>query len=186
MYTSLLVNVPNFITIIRILSIPILIVVLLSQFKGSEITGFAIFLLAALTDMLDGIWARRKNQITTIGKLLDPIADKLLVASALICLVELGTLASWMAIILIGRGIAVTGLRAIASSQGHQIQASGMGKIKMWVEATAISLLILGSNILGQFYILALIGIWLAIAVSLISGAEYFLKFRFLFASKDS
>jgi CDP-diacylglycerol--glycerol-3-phosphate 3-phosphatidyltransferase len=178
-------NAPNFITIIRILSVPVLIVVLLSQFKGNKLIAFAIFLIAALTDMLDGIWARRKNQITTLGKLLDPIADKLLVASALICLVELGTVASWMAIILIGRGIAVTGLRAIASSQGHHIQASRLGKIKMWVEATAISLLILGKNILGQFYFLALVGLWLAIAVSLISGAKYFLKFRFLFASKD-
>jgi len=179
-------NVPNFLTFLRILAVPILIIVLLSQFRGSEIIGFAIFLIAALTDMLDGIWARRKNQITTVGKLLDPIADKLLIASALICLVELGTVASWMAIILIGRGIAVTGLRAIASSQGHHIQASSLGKIKMWVEAIAISLLILGRNILGQFYFLALIGLWLAIAVSVISGAEYFLKFRFIFASKDS
>jgi len=179
-------NVPNLLTITRILAIPVLIIVLLSQFKGSELVGTAIFLLAALTDMLDGMWARRKNQVTTIGKLLDPIADKLLVAAALICLVELGTVPSWIAIILIGRGIAVTGLRAIASSQGHHIEASRLGKIKMWVEAIAISLLILGRNILGQFYVLALLGIWLAIAVSLISGAEYFLKFRFLFASKDS
>ena len=179
-------NVPNFLTAIRIVSIPILIVVLLSEFKGNKLTGCAIFLLAALTDMLDGMWARRKNQITTIGKLMDPIADKLLVAAALICLVELGTLASWMAIILIGRGIAITGLRAIASSQGYHIQASRLGKIKMWIEAIAISLLILGADILGQFYFLALIGIWLAITVSLISGTEYFLKFRFLFVSKDS
>lgn len=179
-------NVPNFLTFLRILAIPILIIILLSQFRGSELIGFAIFLIAVLTDMLDGIWARRKNQITTVGKLLDPIADKLLIASALICLVELGTVASWMAIILIGRGIAVTGLRAIASSQGHHIQASNLGKIKMWVEAIAISLLILGRNILGQLYFLALIGLWLAIAVSVISGAEYFLKFRFIFASKDS
>jgi CDP-diacylglycerol--glycerol-3-phosphate 3-phosphatidyltransferase len=179
-------NVPNLLTVIRILSIPILIVILLSEFKGSKLIGCAVFLLAALTDMLDGMWARRKNQITTVGKLMDPIADKLLIAAALICLVELGTVASWMAIILIGRGIAITGLRAIASSQGHHIQASRLGKIKMWIEAIAISLLILGADILGQFYILALLGIWLAIAVSLISGAEYFLKFRFLFASKDS
>ncbi len=179
-------NVPNLLTITRILAIPVLIIVLLSKFKGSELIGTAIFLLAALTDMLDGMWARRKNQVTTIGKLLDPIADKLLVTAALICLVELGTITSWIAIILIGRGIAVTGLRAIASSQGHHIQASRLGKIKMWVEASAISLLILGRNILGQFYVLSLLGIWLAIAVSLISGTEYFLKFRFLFASKDS
>jgi CDP-diacylglycerol--glycerol-3-phosphate 3-phosphatidyltransferase len=179
-------NVPNLLTITRILAIPVLIIVLLSQFKGREIVGFAIFLLAASTDILDGMWARRKNQVTTIGKLLDPIADKLLVAAALICLVELGTVASWMAIVLIGRGIAVTGLRAIASSQSHHIQASRLGKIKMWVEAIAISLLILGSNILGSFYILAQIGLWLAIAVSVISGTEYFLKFRFVFASKDS
>ncbi len=179
-------NVPNLLTITRILAIPVLIIVLLSKFKGTELLGAAIFLLAALTDMLDGMWARRKNQVTTVGKLLDPIADKLLVAAALICLVELKTVTSWIAILLIGRGIAVTGLRAIASSQGHHIQASRLGKIKMWVEAIAISLLILGRNILGQFYVLALLGIWLAIAVSLISGAEYFLKFRFLFASKDS
>jgi len=98
----------------------------------------------------------------------------------------LGTIDSWIAIILIGRGIAVTGLRAIASSKGFYIQASRLGKIKMWVEAIAISLLILERNILGQFYILAQIGLGLAIGVSLISAAEYFVKFRFIFASKDS
>ena len=179
-------NVPNLLTALRIFSIPVLVVVLLSQFKGQELIACAIFLLAALTDMLDGMWARRKNQITTTGKLLDPIADKLLIASALICLVELGSVPSWIAIILIGRGIAITGLRAIASSQGHHVEASRLGKIKMWVETITISLLILGKNTLGQFYLLALIGLWLAIAVSVISGAEYILKFRFLFSSKDS
>lgn len=183
---SLLMMVPNFLTTLRIFSIPILVVVLLSQFKGHELIAFAIFLLAALTDMLDGFWARRRKQITIHGQFLDPIADKLLVASALICLVELGAVPSWMVIIIISREIAVTGFRAIASSKGHNIPASVFGKIKMVLEAVTISLLILGEKHLGQLYFFSQIGLWLVIAVVVISAAEYYLRFGSIVFSKDS
>jgi len=179
-------NVPNFLTILRIFSIPALVVVLLSQFNGQEIVALCLFLLAALTDMLDGFWARQKKQITIFGQFLDPIADKLLIASAFICLVELGKVSSWMVIIIIGREIAVTGFRAIASSKGYNIPASVLGKIKMVLETGTVSFLILGENYLGKFYFLSQIGLWLVIAIAVLSAAEYYIKFGPRVLSKDS
>ena len=179
-------NVPNFLTILRIFSIPALVVVLLSQFNGQEIVALCLFLLAALTDMLDGFWARQKKQITIFGQFLDPIADKLLIASAFICLVELGKVSSWMVIIIIGREIAVTGFRAIASSKGYNIPASVLGKIKMVLETGTVSFLILGENYLGKFYFLSRIGLWLVIATAVLSAAEYYIKFGPRVLSKDS
>ncbi|MGB8952327.1 MAG: CDP-diacylglycerol--glycerol-3-phosphate 3-phosphatidyltransferase [Candidatus Aminicenantales bacterium] len=170
-------NAPTVLTTLRIVSIPILVVVLLSQFNNKAIFAFAIFLLASLTDTFDGLWARKKNKITVLGQLLDPIADKLLITAALICLVELGSLPSWVAILIIGREIAVTGLRAIASSRGHIISASRLGKMKMTLETIAVSMLILGKGILGALYFLSQIALWLAVAVAVISGIEYFIKF---------
>lgn len=179
-------NFPNLLSILRIVAIPILVVLILSSFKGKELVAFVVFVLAALTDMLDGIWARRRQQITTFGQLLDPIADKLLIASAFICFVELGAVSSWMVIIIIGREIAVTGFRAIASSKGYTIPASILGKIKMWLEAITISILILGEKTLGGLYILSQIGLWLVIVVALSSAVEYYLKFNSLVLSKES
>lgn len=179
-------NIPNSLTGLRILSIPILIVVLLSQFDGKELVSLAIFLLAALTDTLDGIIARRKKQTSVLGQLLDPIADKLLVTAAFICLVELGAVSAWIVIIIIGREIAVTGFRAIASSKGINIPASRLGKNKMILEIITISLLILGEKILGQFYFLSQVGLWLVIAIAIISAAEYYIRFRPAVLSKKS
>lgn len=148
--------------------------------------AFAIFTIAALTDMLDGFWARRRKQITTFGQLLDPIADKLLIASAFICLVELGAVRSWMVIIIIGREIAVTGFRAIASSKGYNIAASYLGKFKMVLETVTICLLILGREILGKLYFVSQIGLWLVITVAVFSAVEYYIKFGATIFSKDS
>lgn len=178
-------NVPNFLTLLRIFFIPLLVVVLLTQFKGKELVGFIIFLLAVLTDSLDGLLARRRKQITVLGQLLDPIADKLLVASAFICLVELGVVSAWMVIIIVGREIAVTGFRAIASSKGTHIPASRMGKIKMLLETITLCLLILGENYMGQFYFLSQIGLWIVIATAVISAAQYYIKFGPVVLSKD-
>ena len=124
-------NLPNLLTSLRIVAIPVLVIVLFTQFEGKELVAFIIFLVAALTDMFDGFLARRREEITILGQILDPIADKLLVASAFICLVELGAVQAWMVVIILGREIAITGFRAIASSKRIYIPSSRLGKIKM-------------------------------------------------------
>lgn len=181
-----MINGPNLLTALRILSIPALVAVLLSEFEGKELVAFAIFLLAALTDMLDGFLARRRKQITIFGQLLDPIADKLLVASAFICFVELGAVSAWMVVIIIGREIAVSGFRAIASSRGINIAASILGKIKMISETVTICLLILGEEYLGDLYFLSQVGLWVVIATVLLSAGEYYFKFGPLVLSRRS
>jgi CDP-diacylglycerol--glycerol-3-phosphate 3-phosphatidyltransferase len=170
-------NAPLYLTALRILAIPVLVIVLLSDFKGKEIAAFVIFLLATLTDTLDGFFARRKRQITVLGQLLDPTADKLLVVSTLICLVGLDLVPAWMAVVIIGREIAVTGFRAMASSRGIHIPASALGKLKMILETGTILLLLLGQDILGPFYVLARIGLWLIIVAALVSAAQYYLEY---------
>ncbi len=170
-------NAPNFLTTLRIGLIPFLIISLLSSFKGHEFAALGIFLLASFTDTVDGFWARRTNKITTLGQLLDPIADKLLMASAFICLVQNGSVAAWMAVVIIGREIAVTGFRAIAASKGVIIPASWPGKIKMTLETITISFLILGEKILGKVFIVGRIGLWLVLAAAVYSAVEYFWKF---------
>lgn len=178
-------NVPNFLTILRIFAIPALVVVLLMDFRGWEIVGFAIFLFASLTDALDGAWARMKKQVTVFGQLLDPMADKLLIASALICLVGRRIVPAWMAVIIIGREIAVTGFRAIASSRGKNIPASALGKLKMTLETVTLCLLILGPVNLGRLHLLAPIGLWLTVAAALASAVEYYVRFAPTILSKD-
>src|SRR5258706_5583097 len=143
-------NVPNSLTLLRIFLVPFLVVVLLTKFYGREYVGLAIFLIAAITDFLDGYFARRYNRMTRLGALLDPIADKLLMSAAFISLVELGLARAWMIVIIIGREFAVSGLRSIAAQQGVTIAASPLGKGKMISQVIAISLLILGYQ-LGEF-----------------------------------
>lgn len=170
-------NGPLFLTFLRILSIPVIVIILLSHFPGREVTAFIVFLFATLTDMLDGFWARQRNKITTVGQLLDPTADKLLVVSVLICLVGTGAVPAWMAVVIIGREIAVTGFRAIASSRGVNIPASWLGKIKMISESVTICVLLLGAKVLGPYYVLGKIGLWVTVAAALVSAAEYGLRF---------
>ena len=166
-------NLPNALTLLRIFLVPFLVVVLLTKFEGREIVALAIFLTATLTDFLDGWLARRRGEITTLGTLLDPIADKLLISAAFISLVEVGLVPAWMVVVVVGREFAVTGLRAIASDQGVLIAASAWGKVKMASQIMAISVLILSE----RFGFLALPGkamLWLVVAVALGSGAQYF------------
>jgi CDP-diacylglycerol--glycerol-3-phosphate 3-phosphatidyltransferase len=171
-------NVPMLLTIMRLISVPVLIVVMLSHFSGQEVVAFIIFVFACLTDMLDGFWARRKQMTSVIGSLIDPMADKLLITSALIVLVENHVVPAWMAIIIIGREIAVTGFRAIASSRGYNIPASGWGKVKMILETVTIAILILGPHYLGILYHLAhSLGLWLIVIMALFSAVEYFIRF---------
>ncbi len=170
-------NLANALTALRILIIPFLVVVLLSSFSGREMVAFILFVTAWMTDWLDGLWARKKRQVSTLGQLLDPTADKLLIVSVLICLTATGQVKAWIAVIIIGREVAVSGFRAIAAARGVTIPASLLGKAKMILESVTLSLLLLGRHYLGNFYIAALIGLWLVMAVSLISAAEYYIRY---------
>ena len=144
-------NLPNGLTLLRIFIVPILVVVLLTPFSESwfgvprHILGVTLFLAAALTDFLDGHFARSRNQVTRLGQLLDPIADKLLISAALISLVENQLAPAWAVVIIIGREFAVTGLRSIAAADGVVISASKMGKFKMLVQVFTVALLIVSS-----------------------------------------
>jgi len=171
------VNIPNYLSMARILAIPALVAVMLTNFKGHDVVAMIIFALASLTDLFDGWLARRKELVTVLGQLLDPTADKLLIASALICLVALGRVPAWAAIVIIGREIAVTGFRAMASSKGVNIPASAFGKAKMGSEAWVIGALILGPIYLGKFYIAARVGLWLVFALAILSAVEYFIRY---------
>lgn len=174
--TTLKINLPNALTLLRIFLVPFLVVVLLTKFSGRETVGLIIFLTAVATDFLDGWLARRRGEITTLGALLDPIADKLLISAAFISLVELGLAPAWMVVVVIGREFAVSGLRSIASGLGIVISASGWGKAKMLTQIAAVSLLILTE----QHPVLrkpGLVALWIVVAVALVSGAEYFVRF---------
>lgn len=178
------INLPNALTLFRIFLVPILVVVLLTKFTGREYVGLGIFLIAAITDFFDGYLARKYNQVTRLGMLLDPIADKLLVSAALISLVELHLAPAWMIVIIIGREFAVSGLRSIATQHGVTIPASPLGKGKMVSQVVAISLLILGWE-LGKFMFIATVALWVVVVLAIISGVDYFMKFSRLFLRRD-
>src|SRR6516162_5584237 len=170
-------NLPNSLTLLRIFFVPLLIVVLLTRSPNVEIWGFhmrfefwgvLILLVAAATDWADGYFARRRLQVTTLGILLDPIADKLLISAAFISLVDMHLVQAWMVVIIVGREFTVLGLRNIASAEGFTIQASALGKTKMVLQVCAVAVLIAGSNrpYLTPFSELLL---WLVVASALIS-----------------
>ena len=171
-------NLPNALTLFRIFLVPFLVVVLLTKFTGREYAGLAIFLVAALTDFFDGYIARKRNQMTRLGALLDPIADKLLMSAAFISLVEMDPthVPAWMVVIIIGREFAVSGLRSIAAQQGVTISASPLGKGKLISQVIAISLLILGHE-LGEFRLSGKIALWVVMIFALVSAVDYFVKF---------
>jgi len=169
-------NLPNALSLLRIVLVPILVVVLLTEFQDKEWYGLGLFLLAALTDFLDGFIARRQQQITRLGKLLDPAADKILTAAAFISLVELGVAPSWMVTVIVAREFAVSALRSFAATEGVVIAAGFSGKVKTTLQIIAISLLII-YNQLGEFVHLAPISLWLALISSIYSGIEYFVRF---------
>ncbi|HUR81460.1 MAG TPA: CDP-diacylglycerol--glycerol-3-phosphate 3-phosphatidyltransferase [Thermoanaerobaculia bacterium] len=171
-------NLPNALTLFRIFLVPFLVVVLLTKFTGREFVGLGIFLVAAITDFFDGWVARRRNQTTRLGALLDPIADKLLMSAAFISLVEMDPkhVPAWMVVIIIGREFAVSGLRSIAAQQGVTIAASPLGKGKMVSQVIAISLLILGYE-LGELRVTGTVALWAVMIFALASGIDYFAKF---------
>jgi len=179
-----MINLPTWITIIRILLAPVLVVVLMSRTTGLEhlggswqMIGVTVFLLASMTDWLDGWLARRRDQVTTLGILLDPIADKLLTSAAFISLVQVGVVRAWMVWVIIAREFAVDGLRMIASSQGITIGASVWGKYKTASQVVAIVLLIFGNEYLGQWDLAGDVALLLVLALAILSAADYFAKF---------
>jgi len=177
--------IPNVLTILRIFFVPLLVAALVQQDVGfrlgtltvtNEWLALAIFLSAAATDLLDGYLARRWKQVTTIGTLLDPIADKLLVSAALISLVQVRALPGWMAILIIGREFAVSGLRAIAAAEGYTIRANDLGKTKMFSQVVAISCMLLSVRhpaLLRPGMIL----MWGVVFFAMLSAFSYFGKF---------
>jgi CDP-diacylglycerol--glycerol-3-phosphate 3-phosphatidyltransferase len=178
-------NLPNSLTILRIFFIPLLVVVLLTRepnwvFWGVpvhfEVWGVLILLAAAATDWADGFFARRRGEVTTLGILLDPIADKLLISAAFISLVEMHLIPAWMVVIIIGREFTVLGLRNIASAEGFTIQASALGKTKLVLQVLAACVVILGAKH-AQFKPLAMLLLWLVVVSAIGSAVQYFLKF---------
>lgn len=169
-------SLPNKITLARIFIVPLIVVFLIRPSGWSSTIAGALFILASLTDWLDGHIARSRNQVTDLGKMLDPIADKILVAAGLIPLVALGRVPVWMAVVLLGREFAVTGLRFISLSEGLTISASRLGKYKTILQVVAVSMLILHFKVL-YFHIIGMLVLWVALLVSLISAVEYFLNY---------
>jgi len=199
-------NLPNSLTLIRIFLVPLLVVVLLTPPWATarvatqleemsyaswlapmvswfahwrELVAVAIFLTAAATDWLDGFLARRRGEVTTLGTLLDPIADKLLTASAFISLVELGLAPAWMVVLIVGREFAVTGMRSVAVSRGLIIPASPWGKFKTGSQVVAITLLILTNTLdrWGRFGFLGVAALWVVAVLATVSALDYFYKF---------
>jgi CDP-diacylglycerol--glycerol-3-phosphate 3-phosphatidyltransferase len=187
------VNLPNSITLIRIASIPLLIWILSSSRFSSangekELLASTLFIAAAMTDGIDGYLARKRGQITTMGILLDPIADKLLIAAAFIVLVQLNPslVPAWIAIVVIGREFLVSGLRSIAASEGFTIEASDLGKFKMVVQIVSVVAVILDHHwkewpVYGSYFLpihwIATVAIWFMVCVSLASAVDYFVAF---------
>jgi CDP-diacylglycerol---glycerol-3-phosphate 3-phosphatidyltransferase len=178
-------NLPNSLTILRIFFVPLLVAALVQEDVGfhvgslwitNEWLALAIFLAAAGTDLLDGYLARRWKQVTTIGTLLDPIADKLLISAALISLVQVRALPGWMAILIIAREFAVSGLRSIAAAEGYTIKASDLGKTKMFSQVVAISCMLLSLRN-PWLHTPGLILMWGVIFFAILSAISYFNKF---------
>ena len=185
-------NLPNYITLTRIASIPIFIWILLStRFTApngeKELLACLVFILASVTDGLDGYLARRRQQITTMGMLLDPLADKLLIAAAFITLVQFSpeTVPAWIAVVIIGREFLVSGLRSIAASEGFTIEASDLGKFKMLGQIVSVVAVILAhrwqywpvGGFLFPVALIAKLSIWFMVVLSLVSAADYFIGF---------
>jgi CDP-diacylglycerol---glycerol-3-phosphate 3-phosphatidyltransferase len=188
------VNLPNYITLTRIFSIPVLIWLLTTKRINSphgeqELIAAGVFILASITDGIDGYLARRRGQITTMGMLLDPLADKLMIAAAFITLVQISPqiVPAWMAVIIIGREFLVSGLRSIAASQGFTIEASDLGKAKMVVQIVSVVAVILAhhwnewplpfTSWIFPVTVIARVAIWFMVALSLASAADYFWAF---------
>jgi CDP-diacylglycerol--glycerol-3-phosphate 3-phosphatidyltransferase len=171
-------NIPNLLTVLRIFSIPVIVLFLTSPGPLASFLAALVFGIASLTDLLDGYLARQQKAETAIGKLLDPMADKLLILSAMIMLIPLGRIPAWIVVLIIGREVAITGLRGIASAEGVVIAASPLGKAKMVFQSLSLGGLMLHYEYLGiNFHFLGMILLWISLAITLWSGIDYFWKF---------
>jgi CDP-diacylglycerol---glycerol-3-phosphate 3-phosphatidyltransferase len=177
-------NLPNSLTVARIFLVPVLVSVLLTKFEGRlvlglpvELVGAAIFGIASLTDWLDGYLARRRGQVTWVGQVLDPIADKLLISATLVSLVQLDLAPAWMVAVIIGRELAITGLRNLAYSRGLTMPASPLGKLKMVSQVVAILLLILGWERVPVLLVAGQAALWVVLLTALWSAVDYYRRF---------
>lgn len=173
-------NLPIALTLVRIVLVPLVMVFLISSSRVNVLIAAVIFVAASVTDWLDGRIARQLNQVTRLGTLLDPVADKLLVAAALVSLVHVDMVPAWVAVVIIGRELAVTGLRGVALSQGVVVPASSLGKSKTVSQYVAITLLILEGGVPAEFvpfHLVSRITLWVAVALTVWSGVDYFYRF---------
>jgi len=172
-------NLPNSLTLSRIFLVPILLVVLLTgHFPNKEFWGLVVFLAAAATDYFDGYLARRRKQVTNFGKLFDPLADKLLISSCLIAMVQLEAAPAWMVVLIVGREFAVTGLRSIAASNGITVAASSLGKWKMVSQVACCGFLIVSNPYPeGMMFSIGQVLLWITAIISIISMIQYFKVF---------
>jgi CDP-diacylglycerol--glycerol-3-phosphate 3-phosphatidyltransferase len=184
-------NLPNSLTVVRMFLVPPLVVVLLTEFEGrrilgvpKELVGAAIFALASVTDWLDGYLARRRRQVTWVGQILDPIADKLLTSAAFISLVQLDLAPAWMVALIIGREFAVTAMRSLASTRGVTMPASPLGKLKMVSQVVAILLLILGWGPLPWLAPIGHAALWVVMLTAVVSAADYYRRFQRLVSAR--
>lgn len=170
---------PNTLTLFRIASVPVIVILLLFPNRLSAFVAALLFSVAAITDFLDGFFARRRGLVSNFGKVMDPIADKLLVSSTFIMLASLGWIPGWIVCIIIGRELAVTGLRSIAAHQGKHISSSSLGKYKTGFQIAAIiPLLIHFSYFTIDFHAIGSVFLWTALILTVLSGTDYFIKFK--------
>lgn len=170
---------PNSLTLFRVAAVPLLILLLLSPSRWSGFFAALVFSLAAITDYFDGYVARRFGLVSSLGKIMDPLADKLLVSSAFIMLISHGRVPAWVICIIIGRELAVTGLRNVISQKGEDVSASQLGKWKTGLQIAAIIPLLIHYPYFGiDFHAIGYAVLWVALAVTLWSGIDYFVRFR--------
>ncbi len=179
-------NLPNLLTLVRIFLVPLLVAVLVQQnfsvrwdgklLVANDFFALLVFLAAAGTDLLDGYLARRWKQVTTVGTLLDPVADKLLISAALISLVQIRLLPGWMVILIISREFAVSGLRSIAAAEGYTIKAGELGKSKMMLQVLGVALILLSIRWPGVHRV-AIATMWAVVVFGLVSAVDYFRQF---------
>jgi CDP-diacylglycerol---glycerol-3-phosphate 3-phosphatidyltransferase len=174
-------NLPNALTVTRIFLVPLLVVVLLTKFERELILGVrkelvaaAIFALASVTDWLDGYLARRRGQITALGQMMDPLADKLLTSAAFISLVQIDLVPAWIVAVIIGREMAVTALRSLASSRGRPFPASPLGKVKMVAQVLTVLLMLVGHKTSHALLVLGHVALWVVVITALLSAFDYY------------
>jgi CDP-diacylglycerol--glycerol-3-phosphate 3-phosphatidyltransferase len=173
-----MLNLPNLLSLFRILLVPPLVVVLLTKFEDKEWWGLGLFLLAAMMDFFDGYLARRRRQVTRLGILLDPAADKILLSAAFISLVQMGEAPAWMVVVIVAREFAVSALRSFAAAENQVIPAGFSGKLKTVIHIVAVAALIIHNQLPGELRHSSKILLWAAVLIAVYSGIEYFVRFR--------